>query len=54
MALNLQIFLHSRNQQQDDTTKATIIYSNYPFTPQKDDPNNKEIPVKSDKKSKPP
>jgi len=21
------------NQQQDDTTKATIIYRNYPFTP---------------------
>ncbi len=35
-------------------TKATMIYRNYPFTPYKEDPNNKENPVRSDKKTKPP
>jgi hypothetical protein len=33
--------------------ESTIIYRNYPFTPQKEDPNNKENPVTSNKKSKP-
>ena len=35
-------------------TKATWVYRNHPFTPQKEDPNYKENPVTSNKKSKPP
>jgi hypothetical protein len=34
-------------------TKATIVYRNYPLTPSKEDPNNKEISVRSDEKPKP-
>ena len=35
-------------------TKATLVYRNHPFTPQKEDPDYKENPVTSNKKSKPP
>jgi len=34
--------------------KATWVYRNHPFTPQKEDPNYKENPVTSNKNSKPP
>jgi hypothetical protein len=54
MAVILRILLHSRNKQQNEANQIINKRRNYPFTPLKEDPNNKEIPVKSNKKSKPP
>ncbi len=34
-------------------TEATIVYRYHPFKPKKEDPNYKENPVTSNKKSKP-
>jgi hypothetical protein len=54
MALISKKFLHSKNQHKMKQTEETMVYRNYPFTPLKEDPNNKENPVRSDKKTKPP
>jgi hypothetical protein len=54
MALILQMFLRSKNQQQNDTTKQQLYIETTRLHLKKEDPNNKEIPVKSNKKSKPP
>jgi hypothetical protein len=53
MALISRISLTSKINNNMKQTKEPTVYKINPFTPLKKDTNNKEIPVKSNKKSKP-
>ncbi len=47
-------FFTSKINHNTKQTKGTTVYKINPFTPYKEGPNNKKIPVKGNEKSKPP
>ncbi len=47
-------FFTSKINHNTKQTKEPVVYKINPFTPQKEGPNNEEIPVKSNEKSNPP